>query len=775
MSALEDKQDGFGGPDYVDGGNPSADAWTGLLEDEIDSFGGQRRGQLYEVQSNKGAVNGYAPLDAAALVASDDLGTGGSDSGTKFLLDDQTFRILAVGDIPSLPTSKTTSGIFPPARLGINSIGAGDLFLSDDGTYKVVPTVEGAEGGTVTNVSIVTANGFSGTVANSSTTPAITLSFATTLTEGAGLAGNTYSLLANRTLALGTPSSLTAATTNSASGTTHTHAIASSSNPGAAASILATDASGFLTLKRLTSTTYLFVNASTANLYLKDTSTGFRASVSGIITPQPENVFRSTTYESGLAGWNISNSGDAEFNNVRVRGELAASVFKISEISATAGTFGVFYSAAALNAQCITAALVGSSFTFDAKNSDAGGVLFSVDDIVRLKSWTIGGIADSWATITDATTHTTYTTYTATLNSGSTGARFGAGTAVVDYGPSDTGFITLSTDGTVGSSPNLTMATHAGSPWSAFTTLLRLGNLNGSYGYATDVYGLGIGQYGAADSWLTMDATDGLQIFGGAGAVTLGATGLTIEASATLGVAENSVTWKDGSDIVGQLTTVSTSLVAHTSLKTFSLLSSDQSTTRLFSENDAGQLAAFELTMFGSSFGSGLDNKSFSAFFGSGFIGCTIGGLSSGAPTIPVHKLDVYGAGWFEGDLYENSRNISDGFTAYTPTVTASSGTFTTVSATARYKRIGKIIFFNGSVTCTTIGSAATRLIVTVPVASSGGRATFSAMNETTFKSLIGVNNFDFTDKISFNLHDGSGIGITSGQSVDFSGYYEAA
>ena len=72
-----------------------------------------------------------------------------------------------------------------------------------------------------------------------------------TITEGAGLAGNTYDLSANRTLAMGTPSTLTVSTTNSASGTTHTHAITSSSAPGAAASLLASNASGYLRLIRL--------------------------------------------------------------------------------------------------------------------------------------------------------------------------------------------------------------------------------------------------------------------------------------------------------------------------------------------------------------------------------------------------------------------------------------------------------------------------------------------------------------------------------------------
>lgn len=333
-----------------------------------------------------------------------------------------------------------------------------------------------------------------------------------TITEGAGLAGNTYSLAANRTLAMGTPSTLTVAMTNSVSGTTHSHAITSSSNPGAAASLLASDSSGRLGLTRLTVTDYLFINNATANIYLKDTSTGFQAATTTILTPLANNSLRTTVFSSGLIGWNINAAGDAEFNNLRVRGEIAASVFKVSELSATAGTFGVFYSASTLTADCTTPNVLSTSFTFHAKNSDANAMLFALGDILRIKGWTGAGIQDSWATVTARTNNGVSTTYVATLNSGSTGATFTAGTAVVDYGPSGTGFITLSTDGTVGSSPNMTMAVHSGTPWNGFTTLMRSGNLNGSYGYASDVYGVGIGNYAASASWITFDTTNGIRI-----------------------------------------------------------------------------------------------------------------------------------------------------------------------------------------------------------------------------------------------------------------------
>jgi hypothetical protein len=63
-----------------------------------------------------------------------------------------------------------------------------------------------------------------------------------TLTAGNGLTGG-GTLEANRTFALGTPSTLTAASTNAVTSTSHTHAI-TTTTVGAANTIVATDASG---------------------------------------------------------------------------------------------------------------------------------------------------------------------------------------------------------------------------------------------------------------------------------------------------------------------------------------------------------------------------------------------------------------------------------------------------------------------------------------------------------------------------------------------------
>jgi hypothetical protein len=54
-------------------------------------------------------------------------------------------------------------------------------------------------------------------------------------------------------------------------------------------------------------------------------------------------------------------------------------------------------------------------------------------------------------------------------------------------------------------------------------------------------------------------------------------------------------------------------------------------------------------------------------------------------------------------------------WTQYTPTVTASSGTFTTVAGAGRYMRIGKTCILNYKVTITTNGTAASSIKVTLP------------------------------------------------------------
>jgi hypothetical protein len=57
----------------------------------------------------------------------------------------------------------------------------------------------------------------------------------------------------------------------------------------------------------------------------------------------------------------------------------------------------------------------------------------------------------------------------------------------------------------------------------------------------------------------------------------------------------------------------------------------------------------------------------------------------------------------------------SAAWTTYTPTITAGTGTYTTVSGTGRYIRIGKACLVQQQVTVTTNGTAATEVRVTLP------------------------------------------------------------
>lgn len=59
---------------------------------------------------------------------------------------------------------------------------------------------------------------------------------------------------------------------------------------------------------------------------------------------------------------------------------------------------------------------------------------------------------------------------------------------------------------------------------------------------------------------------------------------------------------------------------------------------------------------------------------------------------------------------------INDAWTAYTPTVSASSGTATSAAATGRYKQIGKTVHVQAIVTVTTVGTAAGDVNATLPV-----------------------------------------------------------
>lgn len=185
----------------------------------------------------------------------------------------------------------------------------------------------------------------------------------------------------------------------------------------------------------------------------------------------------------------------------------------------------------------------------------------------------------------------------------------------------------------------------------------------------------------------------------------------------------------------------------------------------LGSPSSAGTMPAFTLggtvTSNGQSFSGTIANLGTvtTADINGGTIdGAVIGGSSGAAGTFTT--LDWTSGGW----------------TSFTPTITATTGTFTSVAASGKWKQFGKLIMVRYSVTITTIGSAAGRMLVPFPTGSDAGSpnsATVVGQNQTSHKTVSGVV-FDSTSSFSVTLYDGTFPG-TTGETIVLAGFYELA
>lgn len=115
-------------------------------------------------------------------------------------------------------------------------------------------------------------------------------------------------------------------------------------------------------------------------------------------------------------------------------------------------------------------------------------------------------------------------------------------------------------------------------------------------------------------------------------------------------------------------------------------------------------------------------------------------------------------------------------FSTTTPTITASSGTFTTVSCYARTITIGKLRIFSGLVHIITAGTATGTIRVPIPSgtpASMGGGkwngAGFASTNKSCYVTLLPTNTY-----LEILRYDGTTV-ITSGLAVSFSIMYGLA
>jgi len=385
---------------------------------------------------------------------------------------------------------------------------------------------------------------------------------------GAGLTGGGV-LTADRTIDVGgsanisvttdainltTPGTLSATSTSQAT-TAHTHAITASNNPGASTQLLKTGVAGDLYLSGdfAVDTDTLFVDVSEDAVYI---NAGTLPSRRGALTVQPKDanqqgfvleqkagqsaplwrVYDSSGndlilltnagdlesgdpgFVSGLTGWQITHTGNAEFWNATIRGELHTSVFVADEMHATGGTNVLLTAGIVADPGSSGNNVMGGTdiqFTLRMQASwDTGASYFSVNDVIRCKFMgDDGGGLDLWDVYLEVDSVGSvqsrdmgngdpgYFAMQVTRRSGgASGLEIPAGTAGVLWGNISgsgySGAILLTSD--LSLSPYIDIFTIDNSvtydPWESqgITPRVRLGNLDGVLGL-TEQWGIAFG------------------------------------------------------------------------------------------------------------------------------------------------------------------------------------------------------------------------------------------------------------------------------------------
>jgi hypothetical protein len=339
--------------------------------------------------------------------------------------------------------------------------------------------------------------------------------------------------------------------------------------------------------------------------------------VDGTLTVGTGGVVQSANYVSGVSGWQISNTGAAEFNSVTIRGALSAAVFEKGVVTAVAGGVIIAKGAGKLAADYT----VGGTMIIE--NPPDSAWAFATNDIVRLKAEYAGGLADTWLTVTRTGTINQYTTV---RQYGNNAITFPAGTGVVDYGQSGQGIVILTADETA-YSPYIDIATHAGSPWSAMTLKARLGNLAGIGGASG--YGL----------WSdNVFLTGALNVTGGDAATTTAAQGYANTAEANAKAASVPTTGA-AADVNANATTISGGKITTGSI-TASQIAANTIT--------ASQIAASTIT---------ATQLAATAIDGKTITGSTVRTAASGA-RVEMNTTKIFGT---DGTTEQWAANASDG------------------------------------------------------------------------------------------------------------------
>ena len=277
-------------------------------------------------------------------------------------------------------------------------------------------------------------------------------------------------------------------------------------------------------------------------------------------------------FVTGATGWQIEGDGDAEFNNVTIRGTIYATLGEIGgwSIDATriysatmemdsdnewiksadyaAGISGFLISADLVEAENLVARgiMKGATFQYDVvsaiggqlmvSNADAleddmtaldastlttkGTTTWAVNDMLLIQAVTALGIQTEYLRITAIGSAPTYTVtrdlagaYAADTNpiwqAGTTITKIGTSDGAASYGG---GWLRLKGEGT--NSPYYSVFSRTGVLYDDYDERVRIGNLNGIAGITVEAYGIFAGDYSGDKYFLYDDVSGDLLING---------------------------------------------------------------------------------------------------------------------------------------------------------------------------------------------------------------------------------------------------------------------
>lgn len=124
---------------------------------------------------------------------------------------------------------------------------------------------------------------------------------------------------------------------------------------------------------------------------------------------------------------------------------------------------------------------------------------------------------------------------------------------------------------------------------------------------------------------------------------------------------------------------------------------------------------------------------------------------------------------------FGTSSGLGAAWTAWTPTITAGSGTFTSASGSGRYMQIGKLVLYNVTVTITTVGTGATPIFSLPVTAQSSGGFVGAGREDALTGNMAEVKKQTATTASIFRYDNGNILSGGNGSSIISSGFYEAA